>query len=84
MTSKEKMYSNNKTARRENTVAEKKLKPEEMSCATCSIRQRAEANPESFWSRLWTWHTGWCPRWKVYQKALAEAGEEVVQELANT
>jgi hypothetical protein len=56
-----------------------KLNPEEMSCATCGIRQKAEANPRSFWSRLWTWHTGWCPRWKQYQQALAKADEEAVQ-----
>jgi hypothetical protein len=60
-----------------------KLNPEEMSCATCGIRQRAEANPGSFWSRLWVWHTGWCPKWNQYQKALAEAGEEAVQVSAN-
>jgi hypothetical protein len=23
-------------------------------------------------ARLWRWHTGWCPGWKKYQKALAE------------
>ena len=65
-------------------MAEKdKLNPEEMSCATCGIRQRAEANPGSFWSRLWVWHTGWCPRWNQYQKALAKADEEAVQVSAN-
>jgi hypothetical protein len=52
-----------------------KLNPEEMSCATCPMRQKAEANPKSFMSRLWKWHTGWCPGWKAYQKALTEAGE---------
>ena len=46
--------------------------PEEMSCATCPMRKKAEANPKSFMSRLWKWHTGWCPGWKAYQKALAE------------
>lgn len=43
----------------------------EMSCATCPMRQRAEANPKSFLSRLWRWHTTWCPGWKAYQAALA-------------
>jgi hypothetical protein len=85
MTSKGKMHSTNKTARKENSMPAQteKLRPEQMSCATCGIRRRAEANPESIWSRLWKWHTGWCPKWKVYQGALAEAGEEVIQELAN-
>lgn len=50
-----------------------KTNPEEMSCATCGFRQKAEANPKSFMARLWKWHTGWCPGWKAYQKALAEA-----------
>jgi hypothetical protein len=50
-----------------------KQKPEEMSCATCPMRQKAEANPKSLMARLWKWHTGWCPGWKAYQKALAEA-----------
>jgi hypothetical protein len=72
------MYSNRKFARKENRMATKteKTKPEEMSCATCGIRKRAEANPESFMSRVWKWHTGWCPGWNAYQKALAEAEKE--------
>ena len=49
--------------------------PEEMSCATCGFRQKAEANPKSFTSRLWKWHTGWCPGWKAYQKALTDADQ---------
>lgn len=60
-----------------------KLSPEEMSCATCGIRRKAEANPGSLWSRLWTWHTGLCPRWKRYQQALAREVDEVVQVTAN-
>jgi len=50
-----------------------KQKPEEMSCATCGMRQNAEINPNSIMSRIWKWHTGWCPGWKAYQEALAEA-----------
>ena len=49
--------------------------PEEMSCATCGLRQKAEAKPNTLLAKLWRWHTGWCPGWKAYQKALAEAGE---------
>ena len=33
--------------------AEKKF-----SCETCEMRKKAEANPKSFMSRLWRWHTG--------------------------
>jgi len=56
-------------------MAEKKVKqnPEEMRCATCGIRQAAEANPNSIMARVWKWHTGWCPGWNAYQKALAGA-----------
>jgi len=56
-------------------MAEQKENPhiEEMRCATCAIRQKAEANPNSFMARIWRWHTGWCPGWKAYQEALAKA-----------
>ncbi len=39
-------------------------------CATCPIRRRAEAKPQSLLARLWRWHTTWCPGWKAYQKEL--------------
>ena len=42
------------------------------ACANCSMRAKAEANPKSLMSRIWKWHTGWCPGWKAYQKYLAE------------
>lgn len=44
-------------------------------CETCGMRKRAEANPKSFWARLWRWHTTWCPGWKKYQAYLAEQGK---------
>jgi hypothetical protein len=43
-------------------------------CETCPMRVKAEANPGKFMSRLWKWHTGWCPGWKAYQAHLAEHG----------
>ena len=61
----------------------KEHNPEEMRCATCSIRQRAEANPNAITARIWKWHTGWCPGWRAYQNALAEAEELAVQVMAN-
>jgi len=67
MTTKEEMTTNNQNTKK------KMLNPEEMRCANCGIRQMAEANPNSLMSRLWKWHTGWCPGWNAYQKALAEA-----------
>lgn len=43
-------------------------------CATCALRRRAEAKPQSLLARLWRWHTTWCPGWRAYQKELqAEA-----------
>ena len=60
-----------------------KRNPEEMRCATCSIRQRAESNPNAIMARIWKWHTGWCPGWRAYQNALKEAEEPVVQVTAN-
>ena len=66
-------------------MAERKEKPnpEEMRCATCGIRQRAEADPNLIMARVWKWHTGWCPGWKAYQKGLAETMGEVVQVIPN-
>ena len=51
----------------ENTPTTEKIP----ACATCPMRQKAEANPKSFMARLWKWHTGWCPGWKAYQAYLA-------------
>lgn len=41
-------------------------------CETCPMRKKAEANPKAFLSRLWKWHTSWCPGWKAYQKHLSQ------------
>jgi hypothetical protein len=41
------------------------------ACETCTMRKKAEANPKALMSRLWRWHTGWCPGWKAYQGHLA-------------
>jgi hypothetical protein len=50
---------------RKQTIVESifKLHP----CATCSIRCRAVANPNSFFSRIHRWHKTWWPGWKIYQ-----------------
>jgi len=44
-------------------------------CGNCPMKKRAEEKPNSFFARLWRWHTNWCPGWKAYQKWLAEHGE---------
>jgi len=38
------------------------------------MREKAEKNPNYLMSKLWTWHTTWCPGWKAYQKELARGG----------
>lgn len=46
------------------------------NCENCRWRRKAEANPEGLLSRLWRWHTTWCPGWKAYQRSLKqEQGE---------
>ena len=47
------------------------LSEKTFACETCSMRKKAEANPQSLMARLWRWHTGWCPGWKAYQAHLA-------------
>ncbi len=42
-------------------------------CETCPIRAKAEANPQRLLSRLWRWHTTWCPGWRAYQASLRKA-----------
>ena len=37
-------------------------------CETCSMRLKAEKNPNALLSRIWRWHTGWCPEYKKFQK----------------
>ena len=41
-------------------------------CATCRFRGYAEKNPGKFLAKLWRWHTGWCPGWKAYIKAVGD------------
>jgi len=44
----------------------------DLQCENCPMRKRAEQKPNSLIAKIWRWHTGWCPGWKAYQKALAE------------
>ena len=48
----------------------------DLPCENCGLRKRAEEKPDSLLAKLWRWHTGWCPGWKAYQLALAEANAE--------
>jgi hypothetical protein len=41
-------------------------------CADCPMRRKAEAEPDRLMSRIWRWHTKWCPGWKAYQRELGQ------------
>jgi len=41
-------------------------------CAQCPLRDKSEKNPNSLVSKIWRWHTTWCPGWKQYQEYLAQ------------
>jgi hypothetical protein len=42
-------------------------------CDKCPMmEQKYKDNPQSFWMRIWHWHSGWCPGHKAYRKAEAE------------
>ncbi len=41
-------------------------------CAECPLREKSEKNPNSLVSKIWRWHTTWCPGWKQYQEYLAQ------------
>jgi hypothetical protein len=41
-------------------------------CEDCKMRRRAQEKPNSLTSKIWRWHTGWCPGWKAYQRELAQ------------
>lgn len=49
-------------------------------CATCPMRVRYDENPGSFISRLWKWHTSWCPGWRSYLASLpADERKSIVE-----
>jgi hypothetical protein len=60
-------------------MAEKKF-----ACETCPLRRYSDRRPQSIISRVWRWHTGWCPGWKAYQKSLAETERTIKTELDKT
>jgi len=40
------------------------------------MKAKAEKDPKAVMSRIWKWHTTWCPGWKAYQKELAQQGQQ--------
>ncbi len=49
----------------------------ESNCHNCPMRARAQQKPNALFSRLWRWHTGWCPGWKAYVREMESKGLEV-------
>ncbi|MFC1944292.1 hypothetical protein ACFLX5_02185 [Chloroflexota bacterium] len=49
-------------------------------CETCAMRRYAERKPNSIISKIWRWHTKWCPGWKKYQRELAQQQQEPAQQ----
>lgn len=49
-------------------------------CSRCRMRARYDSDPKSFLGRLWHWHTGFCPGWKVYMSSVStEERKELVK-----
>jgi hypothetical protein len=48
-------------------------------CEHCKFRKTYDNNPKSLAGRIWKWHTGWCPGWKSYLKALPDERRAVVR-----
>ncbi|MCU0664316.1 MAG: hypothetical protein MUC50_18555 [Myxococcota bacterium] len=49
-------------------------------CETCGFRGKYDANPKSLLGRLWRWHAGFCPGWKMYMTSLPEAKRQEIAE----
>ena len=45
------------------------------NCENCILHNYAEKKPNSIISKIWQWHTKWCPGWKKYQEELAKKNE---------
>jgi len=50
------------------------------NCEKCGFRAKYDKNPRSLLSRIWKWHTGWCPGWKSYIKSLPDEQRKIVLE----
>ena len=42
------------------------------NCEKCRFRGIYDKNPKSFLGRIWKWHIGWWPGWKLYLKSLSD------------
>jgi hypothetical protein len=51
------------------------------SCAKCRFRAIYDKKPRSILGRIWKWHIGWCPGWKLYLKSLSDEEREKLLKL---
>lgn len=47
-------------------------KASKIKCPECPMKARYDRDPKSLLSRIWKWHTKWCPGWKSYLASLPE------------
>ena len=52
----------------------------DVKCADCPMRARYDRDPKALLSRIWKWHTKWCPGWKAYLASLPEGERARVRE----
>lgn len=45
-------------------------------CGICPLGRLAARHPQSLLARVWRWHTGWCPSYKAYERARAQAAPQ--------
>ena len=43
-----------------------------MLCEKCILRTKYDKTPKSFIGKIWRWHIGFCPGWKMYFKGLPD------------
>ena len=52
-------------------------------CASCRLCLYPEKKPNSIVSRIWRWHTSWCPLEKAYEKKIIQTKHNFVQKSHN-
>lgn len=52
-------------------------------CGSCPMRARYDKKPRSLTGRIWRWHIGFCPGWKLYMKGLSDEERAEVAEKYN-
>ena len=52
----------------------------EIHCENCAWRAKYDSRPKSLLGRLWKWHIGFCPGWKMYLKSLNEEKRKEIYE----